>query len=283
MAVHHSIARPSDAVEMQFAALRNCYRDLEVLSDKHQRDVTRFTAMRLPSAATYFWSKDCLEAVWASSLGVPSDATIEDDLSPPGGAFWWFDKPLPIDRPRSEGMVEGICAIHIIKEETLFVLTHFSELIGYGPIISGGSKGFDVGTTLFEIQADSAADDKYGPPKSDGDPLWRFAMAAQAWLRQKIAVQSEATIERHCRKRITKEFQAEPSGLHVVQLRRSESAQSSTDGSPAEWSCQWLVRGHWRNQPYKAGKRLIFIAPYIKGPEDKPLKAPTTTVFSVSR
>ena len=41
-----------------------------------------------------------------------------------------------------------------------------------------------------------------------------------------------------------------------------------------DWTHQWIVDGHWRNQPYGVGhslRRLQWIAPFIKGPEDAPL------------
>jgi hypothetical protein len=66
----------------------------------------------------------------------------------------------------------------------------------------------------------------------------------------------------------------------VFTLRRAKAA--AYDGEPREvdWSHRWMVQGFWRNQPYierddKGGKqtvyRQIWIAPFIKGPQDKPL------------
>lgn len=40
------------------------------------------------------------------------------------------------------------------------------------------------------------------------------------------------------------------------------------------YSCRWIVSGHYRSQPVgpgRAQRRRIWIAPYIAGPEDKPL------------
>ncbi|GAI71048.1 unnamed protein product [marine sediment metagenome] len=51
-----------------------------------------------------------------------------------------------------------------------------------------------------------------------------------------------------------------------------------------EWACQWIVGGHWRNQwyPSKHEYRPKYIASYIKGPEDKPLRNPGR-LFAVVR
>lgn len=75
--------------------------------------------------------------------------------------------------------------------------------------------------------------------------------------------------------------------VHVVMLRRRahETHAANEHNEPVEWSCQWIVRGHWRQQYYPtlAQHRPKWIAPYIKGPEDRPLKPPKETVFAVVR
>lgn len=63
----------------------------------------------------------------------------------------------------------------------------------------------------------------------------------------------------------------------VVELRRREVVRDpDADGGAraVEWSHRWLVRGFWRWQthgPAMSRKKRIWIAPYLKGPEDKPL------------
>ena len=62
----------------------------------------------------------------------------------------------------------------------------------------------------------------------------------------------------------------------VLTLRHGKRASQDHDSNSVEWSHSWLVRGHWRNQPYKNSDgsvrhEQIWIAPYVKGPEDKPL------------
>lgn len=76
--------------------------------------------------------------------------------------------------------------------------------------------------------------------------------------------------------------------IRVVKLRaREHVAQGVGEGESAavDWSCRWVVRGHWRAQffPSTQEHRPIWIMPHIKGPEDKPLKPPGATVFAVVR
>lgn len=65
--------------------------------------------------------------------------------------------------------------------------------------------------------------------------------------------------------------------INVVLLRRMVELrkQKHEEGyEPVEWSCQWWVSGHWRfpRHPRFKSHNPIWIAPYIKGPPDRPLK-----------
>lgn len=60
--------------------------------------------------------------------------------------------------------------------------------------------------------------------------------------------------------------------------RRQYASDSEREAEAREYSHRWIVRGHMRNQPVgprnaKGGQRheRVWIAPYVKGPEDKPL------------
>lgn len=74
-----------------------------------------------------------------------------------------------------------------------------------------------------------------------------------------------------------------PTEVVVVQFRKRRYVSADTDEtheeSAVEWSHRWIVGGHWRWQPYKDPvskgviKKRIWISPYVKGPEDKPLVA----------
>lgn len=70
-------------------------------------------------------------------------------------------------------------------------------------------------------------------------------------------------------------------------LRRTlVEASATTDGSTLiEWSHRWIVSGHWRNQWYPSSgtHELTYILPYVKGPDDKPLRISTAEVFVVNR
>lgn len=83
-----------------------------------------------------------------------------------------------------------------------------------------------------------------------------------------------------------------PSPVNVVTLRpmrrtdnetgQDDDGQDDTDRTKRAYTHQWVVRGHWRNQPYgkdRASRRLTWVPSHLKGPEGAPLIT-TETVFA---
>lgn len=103
------------------------------------------------------------------------------------------------------------------------------------------------------------------------------------WLQQKIVTASQAPLDRAARRRLERQ-DIDPKCL-VVELRSKQYTHTSPvdESKQVDWAWQWAVRGHWRDQPTKDGTKLIWIHPYLKGPEDKPLKPDAGRVFAVTR
>lgn len=72
----------------------------------------------------------------------------------------------------------------------------------------------------------------------------------------------------------------EPPPVEFVTLRRSPSVQSDGAGTHHGYTVRWIVSGHFRAQwyPGEQAHRLIWIAPYVKGPDSAPLKLPAYKV-----
>ena len=64
--------------------------------------------------------------------------------------------------------------------------------------------------------------------------------------------------------------------VRVIVLRHRTVHPDGHEPQPTDvnWSHQWMVNGHWGFRacgPGRTQRRLVYIAPYIKGPPDKPL------------
>jgi hypothetical protein len=81
---------------------------------------------------------------------------------------------------------------------------------------------------------------------------------------------------RSLRRRLARSGAYPPKDVELVLLRRPIKRRVNTSGEhiQREYHCQWWVSGHWRNQwrASRGAHELRWIAPYIKGPEDKPFK-----------
>lgn len=87
---------------------------------------------------------------------------------------------------------------------------------------------------------------------------------------------TETSIGRPVRERKGKT--KKPPKVKIIALRKQTTKPTNNnngDPTPANFDYRFIVRGHWRMQPYGPGRkrvRPVWIAPFIKGPEDKPLK-----------
>jgi hypothetical protein len=71
-----------------------------------------------------------------------------------------------------------------------------------------------------------------------------------------------------------------PKPVRLVYLNRKTGRRNQPASTGTRtYSHQWIVKPHWRQQPYGPGRslrRATYIAPYVKGPEDKPLRVRDT-------
>ncbi len=103
------------------------------------------------------------------------------------------------------------------------------------------------------------------------DPALRWLLATWRLMQQSVTSVTEEHAPRNMRRALERKNQN--AKVTVISLRHRVS--QGDGGNEVEWSHRWLVKGHWRNQPCKEDgewtTRLVWIHPYVKGPEDKPL------------
>lgn len=113
--------------------------------------------------------------------------------------------------------------------------------------------------------------------------LYRYMHALFLLLNQTLVQVEDEEVDRTTRRRAQRRGLPH-SKVTVIQLRRTEGARQQGE-SMVEWSHRWVVRGHWRWQACGVGRqerRRIWIAPFIKGPEDAPIIV-TDKLYSLER
>lgn len=145
----------------------------------------------------------------------------------------------------------------------------------------GSTSGQWAPVTLDGVPRESASP----LSRSDGEFLIALFGAFSLFSKQQIFTSGRELAERHVRKRLARAGSDMEPLVRVVRLRARVPAPGSAERGEAhvDWACRWMVRGHWRQQffPTRKAHQPIWISPHIKGPDNKPLKAPRATVFAV--
>jgi hypothetical protein len=125
------------------------------------------------------------------------------------------------------------------------------------------------------------------PTLWEGDAIpfaYAERMAMLEFLKLPFVQQERSGISRQVRRQYERKG-AGCADVRTITLRRVfEETSSPKEATTREWSCQWMVRGHWRKRAERYGPgEPIYVNPYAKGPDGKPFKTNKETVFMVKR
>jgi hypothetical protein len=110
-----------------------------------------------------------------------------------------------------------------------------------------------------------------------------------AFLRSPYIVTERQRMPHHVRRQLERDHGVErrqlQDGIHVVKLRRlrvRKPQQATGEARDVDWQHQWWVSAHYRAQwyPTEQAHRVVWIAPFLKGPPDKPI---LEKIYSVVR
>lgn len=131
---------------------------------------------------------------------------------------------------------------------------------------------FEEDGWLLEKGIDLKTDDTLDPEVVEATARNQWVLPQVLWRigQQIVPVQERA--QRQFR-RDARRHGLERDEVAVLRLRRSNIRYDGEPEGEGNWSHRWMVRGHWRNAWYPSLKqhRQVWIAPHVKGPDDKPL------------
>lgn len=219
-------------------------------------------------AVPYLWRRDLV--LLAKSMPLPRHVLAED-LFPHDTMYWSLDSELQIElaSPYRDGTVQ---AWLIVRTRSAYLFAAFVEQTN-----PSGIRG-EVLSVQFVPMGARYPDDFAGGWAED-------MLKLAAFLNSPFV-----NVERHRPVPITKKARrrygpriGDPVSLNVVTLRAEvREAVRVEAGDGPRWKQRWLVRGHYRAQWYPSTRshKVIWVAPYVKGPEDAPFKQP---VYAVNR
>lgn len=100
----------------------------------------------------------------------------------------------------------------------------------------------------------------------------RLVIAFNLLLAQEVTEAEEHNPGRQARRQIERKTGHVLEPVLIVQLPRRHRHTAASTSQEVEWSHRWMVRGHWRKHWYPSEQvhKPKWIAPHIKGPDDKP-------------
>jgi len=277
----------------------------------------------LKLAATYSFNGETMDAIRLGAASIPHESPLSSIETPyQTSGFFWFAEPFPVTSSpiindatnallwgweqgywSASGQRVGDSGEPILRMTT-FVMD--------GGRLAPSTKWFWPRHLSFDqMIAENLESHRkmYGPggeyehlPYLVGEDVTMkcvsemslFFLMACVWFSQKVLVSGPGHVERHARKRYQRDFKlTDPPTVQVIALRKSMRDPAEPDAPETEPSSnrkydkwRWVVDGHNRLQPCGPGlkdRKLIWIAPFIKGKGDAPLKPKRTKVFAVVR
>jgi hypothetical protein len=274
------------------------------------------TISALHSATPYCWSPEPVEAVVNAAKSLPLSAQpSETSLGPiagyEGAGWWWFERPIPVQT--TSDVDQPVVALLWRREvhDVFGLITWFSAFVIEEVEVMGRMQYVPTPTTAWlwpdqynlgemlektrENYQQHHRQGNYGANTAGEDVTqnaieWfsRFWMSGGLWLKQRVLQRSSMRVPRQPGRHLARTNNLATVPLvEVVHLRRAETPPSDQILTPitnVNWSCRWIVAGHWRNAWFPSIEQHIpiWINPFIKGPQDAPLKT-SIKIYAVDR
>lgn len=248
-------------------------RTIEGFSPEEQPLAKRYRAFN-PQDATLWWVRpDMARLAWDASKTLPENTRLLEAIPAPKGIIIWEGDPL----------LTG-----------LLVVAEYEDIQRVTPIQGATwevtARGVEVGTLIYDPPD---ADELSHMPYSTYLYIGQLKKDLEAYLTATFLLATQPRIGQITRRdptpRRRRHSPPDPgditTGVNLVALRENAARLPTEEPDEGEkkWglSVRFMVRGHWRNQACgeKLGQhRPVYVAPYLKGPEDAPLKS-SETVF----
>lgn len=232
----------------------------------------------------YYWHPVLCDPIQSAALSAPP-IELRASMLPTDNGYCWFGSPLTDPSETKPDLVAISWAVVIdLEEDATLAITPWFRL-------DYAQAGLPVGPVVWRFGESTGR--LHGATREGGwdqkaDWIVRLLGSMLLFMEQRIVLDRPTEADRATRRRLQREDSATEALIHVVQLRRSEHqpAQRTGEKASVDWSCQWNVRPHWamrRCGPGREHERPVWIAGYVKGPADKPLKLAPERLFVVAR
>lgn len=273
-----------NAANLWDKALRSGYLDWmfdSTAKDAMPGSVLRgFEINRLAEADLFHVSADMVELALAAAPSIPGFGLAPEDLPSPTGLMIFERPPINVALGDGEVGIKAVCWSKFPNGDEAIWGTTYADREEAAPILSEITKYRQPwrepkliyshgGEFTWSLGSENGLSFESGHFMATFGP---FLKATWILMQQPIAKATDVELYRAARRRLERAGQ-EPKPVRVIDLRRPQHAGEAASESDREYHHRWIVRGHWRQQWYPSREvhRPVWIAPHIKGPDDKPL------------
>lgn len=224
-------------------------------------------ARSLLGGVPFLWVNDLASA--AREMELPRHSVAPDAC--PHEVMWWtFEGSQPFRLA-----IPGGSSSAMMRMEAMVIINTADAILAHAIVQTTGS-----GTAAYIPLARIKHRDVY--PKEHNEAGTQVLAMLAFMQSPSLAEIRPLSTPRAERRRLPKT----PEDVQFVTLRSREYHRESGDteahGDEKGYNIRWIVRGHMRAQWYPTleAHRLIWIAPYVKGPDSAPLKQ---TLYKVTR
>lgn len=245
----------------------------------------RLQGRRLRRSTLYWVSRDLTELSRVAADTFPAIPLRREEVPDTDGLLV-FAAALALNQSEAEGDIMCIAVQWSIDEhDRLNVVPYLSpeDWLNVAPlreffgeeILKVIASLETMGSPIVPVESASVAFDAV---PAEHHLFLRGLRSVWALARQRLAVTESHAMDRASRRRATRAAIEFPD-VQIIKLRRARQTIEVQDSDevayPVDWSHRWIVGAHWRNQwmPGSQSHEPRWIAPYVKGPDDKPLIA----------
>ena len=242
----------------------------------------------------YYFSVDTSRMLQEVSPSFPLTSSYPEEsrfLSPTG--FWYFAHPIGtmVKLDKEERAIRALIWVRH-PDGLAFAACLDADRALIPAFFTTWPKGYTIERT---IQATRPIIERGPYPRDEVEwfmtlsvRLQQFMGAALTFCHQRIFLDSPQPADRATRRRAQAATESiEPArDIHVVTLRRPVTKDETDSTREVDWQWRWWVRGHWRQQavgPNRQDRAPVWIMPYVKGPDDRPIKPNVPTIYNVTR
>jgi len=249
--------------------LARLYRGSDILPDPYtDTELRHAVAESLDRAKLYWIDPDFTDLAEHATAQLP-DTTLDTDAPPAGDGLLLWCRPVTARQiaaaswSATDDGYQIICYRHLGAGVDPNTLQRVREQVGWlAP------------TTL--AHASTTEPLPHGGPASALVATWLL-------ITQQIAVAVPAELDRATRKSYARQHRSVPD-VRIVRIkarstRRADKTGAATGTGRGPLQQREWVGEHWKQQAFGPGRsqhKLIYIAPYLRGPDDKPIRASTT-------